>query len=366
MASTDNSSALRNVDFQLDFMYTTPYLHSEEVELRAGLIFNILYITVGLIGCSFNAFMVTLYFTRRQLQKHISFLMLQLFIFCMFQGFVTAVINVLQRELRYTIQPWWCAIGHIIIEFFDDFVLVLLIMLVVERYALIQYPLLRLKPQKINLCSKIALVVGACLTAGVCLLPFAPSLNIPERFEAHIRNPALQKKLLMVHDAEHCHGLINKTNIASPIITIILEAVSVLTVLILYLRMYVIARNRLSRFGQRTRATKLKLKRAAISIMVVAAIFFITVLPYGLILQLRALCNIRDYQTLEQCHYISHNLTHGFSVLAHLATFLAPLMFTAFSPNIRHLVLLALLCQKKDNPTRLIFVIPPRNATEVK
>lgn len=342
--------------------YTTPYYHSEEAEETVELIVNVFYGIVGVVGCSFNALMVMLYRTHPRLRKHISFLMLQLFIFCMFQGFVTAVINVIHRELRYDMESWWCAIGYMIIEFFDDFVLVLLALLVIERYIMIKLPLLPSK--RVKRWSRIALVVAVFSTAAICLLPFAPFLNIPERFEAHIPNPMLQEKFKKIHDADHCYGALNKTNIASPIITIILEVTCVSTLVGLYVRMYFIVRDRVKRFSSMTQAKETKLKRAAMSVMLVACVFFITILPYGLILQLRVLCNKQDYSNMESCHYISQNLMHAFGILAHVATFVAPLIFTLFNPKLRTVVK-AVILRKPHRKDASVEVISKHNVSVV-
>lgn len=311
---------------------TTQTFHSDETLQARDLIVNLLFGLAGLVCVMFNGFMLVLYYRDIRLRRHISYMMLQLFIFCMIHGLVIGLVFVLNRVLRYTMPSWWCVAGNLIIAFFDDYILVLLPLLAVERYLSIQYPFLSKK--KAKRWTLIATVTSICFIAIIALLPQAPFLGVPQRVETLPHHPVILEHRQRYFEAIACWGNLNRLNVASPIILLVLQIFCLTTVVGIYLRMYHIAKERLTRFSSMTTTKQRKMKRAAISVMLVALVFFLMTMPYGVLLQVVELCYV-GYFDMEACRYSSMNLKFAFGLLAYFGNFFAPLMFTLFNPKIR-------------------------------
>ena len=319
--------------------WTTRSFHSEQAQITRDLVINLLFGFAGLVCVLFNGFMLILYAKDCNLRRHISYMMLQLFIFCMIHGLVIGVVFVLNRVLRYTMPPWWCVAGNLLIAFFDDYILVLLPLLAIERYLSIKYPFLsKRKAKRWTIGSTIFSIL---FIAIVALLPQAPFLGVPKRVETLPHHPEILRERQRYFEAIACWGNLNKLNVASPVILLILQIFCMTTVVGIYLRMYYIAKERLTRFSSMTATKQRKMKRAAISVMLVALVFFLMTMPYGVLLQVVELCYV-GYFDMEACRYSSMNLKFAFGFLAYMGNFFAPLLFTLFNPKVRRRLIGAL------------------------
>lgn len=332
MPMTSMDPLLWTAPDNLSFDLTTRSFHSDEAQETRDLVVNLLFGFAGLVCVIFNGFMLILYAKDANLRRHISYMMLQLFIFCMIHGLVIGVVFVLNRVLRYTMPPWWCVVGNLLIAFFDDYILVLLPLLTIERYLSIKYPFL--SKRKAKRWTIGATIFSSCFIGIVALLPQAPFLGVPQRVETLPHHPEILKERQRYFEAIACWGNLNKLNVASPVILLILQIFCLTTVVGIYLRMFYIAKERLTRFSSMTAAKQKKMKRAATSVMLVALVFFLMTMPYGVLLQVVELCYV-GYFDMEACRYSSMNLKFAFGFLAYLGNFFAPLLFTVFNPKVR-------------------------------
>lgn len=322
---------------------TTTLIHRNADEDLRDLIINVILGLVGLACFSFNLLMVLLYIIYDPLKKRISFMMLQVFIFCMLQGLVGGLIYVCHRVYRYTLPDWFCVLGLLLTQFCDAYILLLLPMLVADRYISIKFPML--SKQKIHRWSIITTFVAVGFVFLVVLFPLAPFADAPQRDWIIPEDPVGAAKWLKAYKAYHCNDNINIMNKITPVIMLVLNVFCVVTVVGLYIKMFTIARSRITQFSSMTAIKKQKLKKAAISVMLVAIVFFLTTIPNGIFLQLQALCSYGVFK-MDSCQKTTVILYFAMMSLSHSASFFGPLLFTMFNPTLRRAVFRTLSCQR--------------------
>lgn len=308
---------------------------------------NLSFGVTGLICFTFNLIMLVLYVRDKRLRKHISFMLLQMFIFCMLQGIVTGLVFPLYRYLRMTQAHWWCVTGRLVVAFFDSYLLILVPLLVIERYISIKSPYLsRTASLKWSI---IATVVGIAFILLAVVMPFAPlQENLRSGGFSDSNHSAQQQKIL---NKLTCNGDIDRFNAVSPTVMLILDIICVIVVITAYARMYCIAKNGTYEYNSVHSKKKDKLRKSAIIVLLVSVIFIITTIPYGIILSLWTLCDsgISLFDHMETCFHTNLKIKFAFGVLAAMGGFFAPLVFTMINTRVRQAVRRAICCDDSNN-----------------
>lgn len=346
MRSYSDISTTANFNYSNSSLYSTTPLTTEQTtfpweETDKKLVRRTVYYTlhgiVGLITSLFNGLVILVYVKRLKIRKHISFVMLSMYIFCFIHGLIVGTIYPLQRLYRYKMHAHWCVFTTLVMDFCDKFILLLLPVLAVERLIHLKFPFI--SKRKANLwasCSIAGLLIFAMLYAW---LPLVPSLDVPKETEVFSKNHERQNYLENFYLHYSCHGLINKKNYLEPIFTILVGFLCVTVVLASYIWMFMIAKARLNALSNVTVSKRRRLKRAALSVMYVALTFIITVLPLGIVIQVAAFCDAdNSIKNNSFCTNITLELRFVFSVFAHLGNLLAPMLFALLNPNIRAII----------------------------
>ena len=299
---------------------------------------NITSSIIGVLAILFNGFMIAcLYlFAQRRTRKHITFMMVQMFFFCMLSGFVnTFGFSLFLRHLRYDIPTWWCVINSMVIYFFDGYILLMLPLLVIERFLSIKYPYIT--NRKLRIYCAAGSAVSVLVVGAAYLLPRAEFMQTPEKTFHFGTTMEKLKSSSKFYRAFSCQLNLRMFNMVSPAILLILDVFCLLTVVGLYIRMYCIAKTRATQFSSMTQTQQKRMKRAAINVLLVSVVFCITTIPYGLITSIRSMCKT-GHKLPGICGGEALNLWFTFKLMANLSNFLAPLLFTIFSPPLRTMI----------------------------
>lgn len=287
-----------------------------------------LYATCGLASVIFNGHMFILYLRYPKLKQTVSPALSVLFVFCLVKGVVNGVfLNILINRL-HDIPIWFCIVAQLTIRFCNDFFLLLIPILAIERYISIHCPYL--PRYKLVRFTNISSILSAVFVAITGLLPYATFFPSTLLFDRKTHQHASD---LRYHQAISCDNKLNSFAY-TPLIEIILQIGCVLTVSIVYLKMFLIAKERLKMFSAMTEVRKEKMKRAAKCIVIVTSTFLVLTLPEGILLQLASLCN-NDSMSEQACAPLTNSLLHGFSIVATSASFIAPVIFTTMNPKLR-------------------------------
>lgn len=297
---------------------------------------NVYYALHGVIGllaiCS-NGFVLYVYSKRAKVRKHISFIMLNVFITCFIHGWIVGLIYPLQRVYRFSMPDWACIVTTMIMDYADRYTLLILPVLAAERLWYVKFPFLRReKTKRIAVISTIVLLLFAALYSW---LPLIPNLTSTTKF-IESPNEMRQQEISEFYQAYTCNYKINKKNSLEPYFMLAISALCVSVVMIVYVWMFFIVRDRLHHFPNMSDRRKYKLKRAAISVALVSLTFIFTMLPYGIIFPVRALCDMDvSLKQNSLCNNLTIELRFVFSIVSHIGYVLAPLIFALLSPHIR-------------------------------
>lgn len=155
---------------------TTVYENRSAKALRRTIYYS-LHGVVGLAITLFNGVVIAAYIKREKLRRQISMVMLTLFVFCFIHGLFVGIIYPLQRVYRYKMSSSMCILTTLLMDFADNYILVLLPVFSTERLLHLKYPSMTARSLRIWSITSISLsvVVTMCYT----WLPLIPDLNIP-------------------------------------------------------------------------------------------------------------------------------------------------------------------------------------------
>lgn len=318
---------------------------------------------VGLLTCLFNGFVILVYFRRHKIRRHISLVMLSMFVFCFLHGLIVGTVYPLQRIYRYDMNASVCIFTTLIMDLADKYVVLLLPVLAVERLIYLKYPFINSKRAKVwAICSVAGLMVFALLYSW---LPLVKELGVPEGLRISSNNTERSDYIENFYKHYNCQYKLNKHNALEPIFTLIVSVLCVVVVVAAYVWMYMIAKKRLSSFASMTAKKQKRLNKAAKSVFLVAMTFVLTMLPYGVVVHIAAYCekNTSDKPT-SLCNTMTLESRFVSSILAHLGNLFAPMLFALLSPHIRQIMSTFIQSKVKTLSNKSINVqcrtVPPR------
>lgn len=314
---------------------TTRSFNSEQARETKDHVVNVLFGVTGLAVFLFNGLMVLLYIKVLKIRRIITFMMMQLFIFCMIHGLVVGVIFTVHRAARYVMPKGWCVIGDLIMLFMDTYILALLPLLAIERLVILKEPYHSVRQRR--KWSIIATVTIIFVTMMLAWIPIIPQLGIPQQVVVKTSIPSEVARRERFQKYFNCQGLINKQNIVTPIILLIQQIVCVAVVVGIYLHMFYISKSRMAKFSRMTAKRRKSLRRATTSVMLVAIVFIVTTIPFGITYQVRTLCDTGHIDK-QLCAHITLNMRFGFGIVTHLGDLFAPMLFALFNPKIRKML----------------------------
>lgn len=338
MTASADSSLLMNTTTAASLITNVTYPWDEPTGKEARR--TVYYTLHGIVGfCTIvcNGTLLLLYYKRHKVRKHISFIMLNVFISCFIHGWLVGIMYPLQRVYRYVMLDWICVITTLVMDLADRHILLLLPVLAIERLILVKFPFMRKKRTKfMATCASVGVLIFAMLYTW---LPLIPQLDVPTTPYLHSTNPARQQQIDTFYKMYTCHGKLNKKNNLEPVFTLLVSCLCVIVVIGIYAKMFFIAKARFARFPAISQKKKRKLKKAAITVMLVSLIFIFTLLPYGILLPTISICGADVSRRRNSfCNGITLELRFIFSFVAHLGNLIAPLLFALLSPNIRDAV----------------------------
>lgn len=116
-----------------------PYLHSPAQQSRR-LIYHGVNGVLGLFILLFNGFILLVYIQRKQIRKHFTPLMLNLFFYCCLSGIIFGVVYPIKSVFRYDISTSSCVVMNLLVEFFDKYIMLYLPLLAIERFIFVWNP----------------------------------------------------------------------------------------------------------------------------------------------------------------------------------------------------------------------------------
>lgn len=306
-------------------------------KLTRRLVYYLLHGLVGLITSLFNGLVILVYFRKPKIRKHISLVMLNMFVFCFLHGLIVGIVYPMQRIYRYAMHPDVCVVTTLLMDLADKYIVLLLPVLAVERFLLVKCSFIGSTKTRIwAVCSLVGLFVLALLFSW---LPLVPQLGVPEGKHWQSNNTDRQKYLIRFYKHYTCHGKLNKKNVLDPLVTLLVAIFCVLVVVIVYVWMCLIARSRLNAFARMTAKKRKRLTKAVISVMFVVLTFITTMLPYGIVVQIAAFCDAdTSLRQHSYCNGITLELRFVCSIFAHLGNLLAPMLFAFLNPYIRRTI----------------------------
>lgn len=305
----------------------------ESKSIRRTLYYT-LHGVVGLMMILCNGFLLYVYKKRAKVQKHTSFIMLNAIISCFVHGWIVGILWPLHRVYRYKTPPVVCVLNTLIMDWADRYVLILLPFLAIERLVYLKFPFIRkARTKRPAIITSVAILVVSALYTW---LPLIPAVSVPEATKVNSNNSDWQQKITRFYYAYSCQGKINKKNRLEPPFIFGVTTLCVVVVVVTYIWMFLIAKARFAAFPNMTRSRKHKMRKAAISVMLVSVTFIFTLMPYGMIHPLRNLCdNNITIQKNAFCLQLNLELRFIFSIVAHMGNILAPLLFAFLNPHTR-------------------------------
>ena len=297
-------------------------------------IYYIMHGIVGLLVVLFNGFVLLAYLKRKKLRRSISTVMLNMFVFCFLHGFIVGIIYPLQRVYRYTMSEEACVITTLVMDYCDNYILILLPVLAIERLILIKYP--NIDPKKVKTWSICSMICVCLITVCYAWLPLIPQLEVPRGNFVTSENKQRQNEINHFYRVYTCQYKINKKNYLEPIFRLATGTICVIVVIGVYLWMFVMLKMRLSLYSNLAHSKKQQLRKAALYVLAVALTFIFSFMPYGISWQIRQYCSVNTSDKQSSiCNGVTLELRFVFSIVAHFGNFLAPFMFTVLSPHLR-------------------------------
>lgn len=156
---------------------TTSRFENTEAKNLRRLIYYILHGIVGLLTVLFNGVVIYAYGRSEKVRQKITVVMMNMFVFCLIHGFIVGIVYPLQRVYRYSMGDTWCIITTLLMDFADNYILVLLPVLAIERLITVIYP--HMSRRKHLLYSVVSIVTALLVTVCYAWLPLIPALDIP-------------------------------------------------------------------------------------------------------------------------------------------------------------------------------------------
>lgn len=182
---TDNSTITQfiNVTARTDALVmsveaTTSIYENRENKATRRLVYYILHGIVGLLVAAFNGLVIIAYVKHKNLRRHISMVMMNVFVFCFIHGLIVGIVYPLQRVYRYQMSSQICIFTTLLMDFADNYILILLPILAVERFIHLRYP--NISNRKIKVWSIVSITAALLVTACYAWLPLVPELNIAQ------------------------------------------------------------------------------------------------------------------------------------------------------------------------------------------
>lgn len=319
------------------------------------LIYYTLHGIVGLLMVLFNGFVLLAYCRRKKLRKQISLVMMNMFVFCFLHGFIVGIMYPLQRLYRYSMSADVCVFNTLVMDFADNYILVLLPVIAAEKLLHVKYP--KCSQTNMRIWSVCSMVLAVVITVCYAWLPLIPNLNVPTDRLLTSDNSRRQEEISRFYRQYSCQYRINKKNYLEPIFTIGIELACVSAVVGTYICLFIMLKHRLATYSDFTRTRHAQLRRAGLIALTVSLTFIFTFLPYGIALQVKNICdtNTSD-RSSSLCNGLILELRFVFSLLAHLGNLLAPLLFAILNRNIKHSLLAFLRCGTEERSNSVTFV----------
>lgn len=187
MVSTESHGVVLNYPNMTEYMTsteiisrhieaTTSHLENTEAKALRRLLYYIFHGIVGLLIVLFNGIVIFAYARREKIRQNISIVMMNMFIFCFIHGFIVGIVWPLQRVYRYSMGDTLCVLSTLLMDFADNYILILLPVLSIERLITVRYP--HLSKRKHRLFSVISIIIALLVTVCYAWLPLVPALNI--------------------------------------------------------------------------------------------------------------------------------------------------------------------------------------------
>lgn len=213
MSGLHNETLLLNLTSTASIAATTSAAleHSTSVyeSLAAKLLRRKIYYTVhGLVGLLivlFNGFVIVAYARREKLRRQITMVMMNLYVFCFIHGLIVGIIYPLQRVYRYDMSSDMCIFTTLVMDFADNYILVLLPVLAVERLIHLKYA--NISKKKVKIWSSISIAAALLVTLCYAWLPLIPALEIPMATQISHNNAGKR-----VHSSVLCSVFISAIN----------------------------------------------------------------------------------------------------------------------------------------------------------
>lgn len=313
-------------------------LHPHQHDGAGDVIANSIFAMTGILIILFNLFMLSLYVRRRKVRQNVTYMMLQLFIYCLLDGFYFSMINTLHRKYKYVVPNWFCIVANLMRAFFSLYLMLLLPLIVVERFILVKNPHFTSKnSQKFTIISSTIALLVTFLSGW---LPMIPELDIASNYDDY--------KHTTYSLEQTCEGLLNRYNVVQPVLVIVFSALCVMIVAGLYMRMFCIFRERLGSFANLTDRRRIRIKRATISVLIISLTFALTTIPTGISTQYTTLCKSIHDENFGVCKDAGFTIWILTDTLFHMGHLLAPLLFSMYNPKIRCVMVDSVRCWKKQ------------------
>lgn len=305
-----------------------------ELKEQRRSIYYIMHGLVGLFTVIITGFILLGIILRRKIRAQVSLMMMNVIVFCFIHGWIVGIIYPLQRVYRMTMSEGACIFTTLVMDFADNYILILLPGLAIERLISIRHP--HADPKKVKIWTMASMILVFVVTILISWVPLIPGLDVPTTAFIESNNTDRTIGINAFYKAYTCNFKINRKNVLAPVFIISVEVVCVLTVIGVNVVTVYMMKKKLSNYASLTNERQLYLKHAWRNIMIVAAVFILTFLPYGVIYHYRDNCgtNVSDREN-SLCNTITIELRFVFSILAHVGNLLAPLLFILMNKHLR-------------------------------
>lgn len=171
------NSSIADTTFTAAMEASTSVYESRDAKAIRRLIYYIMHGMVGLSIVLFNGLVIAAYARREKLRRLISAVMMNMYIFCFIHGLIVGIVWPLQRVYRYDMNEELCIITTLVMDFADNYILVLLPVLAIERLIHLKYP--NLSKRKLRVWSVTSILAALLVTVCYAWLPLIPDLEVP-------------------------------------------------------------------------------------------------------------------------------------------------------------------------------------------
>lgn len=301
--------------------------HPLQPNERLGFIIPaVINIVVGIICIAFNGTMLSLWIKMIKIRNAVKPMTLQLYIYCFIEGLTMVIVSIVILSYQNQLPPNACLTVTLFKLFFDAYLLLLLPLLLLEKYLSMKQPFNNTRLRRLAIIGTLIALPLAVLT----LLPLHPDIRVRRNLEQYALTNA---------DRElNCGGALNTYNMAHPIIILILISLCVISVAVLCYLIYGLLQQRMGTFSSMTAEKRKQMRKNTTTLVVIAIVFVLMVIPSEIEKQVIDIClaNHRHYSVCKQVNLV---LIIFSDMLYHLAHFVAPLLFTIYNKKLQSLVL---------------------------